>query len=147
MMGIFDRQKRFVDEFEQSLKTEFESTINMFGFVLEDYITNKQLFRKGIDGDGKKLEGYKRTTIRLKLRKGQPIDRTTLLDENEFHPSIQIDAFSDRFEISSDVNHAKYIIKRYGRNVLKVTRENMEEFMKNYYLPNLKKTKNDRFAK
>lgn len=147
MNNIFNRQKKFVDTLEMTLMTQLEKTIKDFDFVLEDYIVNKQLFREGIDGDGNKLEGYKRTTIRLKLRKGDPVDRTTLKDENEFHPSIQIDAFFDRFEVSSDVSHAKYILKRYGRNVLKITSENFKEFMENYFISNLKTNINGRFAK
>ena len=126
---------------------QLEQTINAFDFVLKDYVINKQLFREGIDGDGERLEGYKRTTIRLKIRKGDPADRTTLRDEGDFHASIQIDAFSDRFEVSSGVGYDKYILKRYGRNVLKITNENFREFMENYFIPNLKQIINGRFAK
>ena len=147
MSNIFNRQKKFIETLESTLMAQLEETIKGFDFVLEDYIVNKQLFREGIDGNGKKLEGYKRTTIRLKLRKGDPVDRTTLKDENEFHPSIQIDAFSDRFEVSSDVSHAKHILKRYGRNVLKITNENFNEFMVNYFIPNLKTNVDGRFTK
>lgn len=147
MNNIFSRQKRFIDSFEKTLMEELEQTINSFDFVLKDYVVNKQLFREGIDGDGKRLEGYKRTTIRIKIRKGQPVDRTTLHDEEDFVNSIQIDAFSDRFEVTSDVDHDKYIVKRYGQNVLKITNENFREFMINYFLPNLKKKTDDRFAK
>lgn len=146
-MGLFDRQIKFIDELEQTFMAELEKTIRSFDFVLKDFIVNKQLFQQGIDGDGDKLPGYKRTTIRYKLRKGQPVDRTTLHDEENFVASIHIDAKSDHFEVTSDVTYDKYIIKKYGRDVLKVTNENMREFMENYFLPNLKQKINVRFAK
>lgn len=146
-MDIFKKQKQFIEAFPLTIAIQMEATINSFGFVLKDYVINKQLFREGIDGDGERLEGYKRTTIRLKIRKGDPADRTTLRDEGDFYESIQIDAFSDRFEISSGVNYDKYILKRYGRNVLKITNENFREFMENYFINNLKQKINVRFAK
>lgn len=146
-MDLFRKQKEFIETFPLTIAIEMEATISSFGFVLKDYVVNKQLFREGIDGDGQKLEGYKRTTIRLKLRKGQPVDRTTLHDEEEFVESIQIDAFSDRFEISSGVDYDKYILKRYGRNVLKITNENFREFMVNYFINNLKQKIDGRFTK
>lgn len=154
MNNIFRKQKQFLDTLETTLLMELEQSINSFGFVLKDYVINKQLFREGIDGDGEKLvnsrtksSGYARTTIRLKIRKGDPVDRITLRDEGDFYRSINIDAFADRFEITSDVDHDEYIVKRYGRNVLKVTNENFREFMNNYFVPNLKKQIDGKFAK
>ena len=147
MNNIFKKQREFIETFPLTIAIEMEAVINSFDFVLKDYVVNKQLFQRGIDGDGERLEGYKRTTIRLKIRKGQPVDRTTLHDKEDFVDSIHIDAFSDRFEISSNVNHDKYIVKRYGRNVLKITNENFREFMENYFIPNLKQKINGRFTK
>jgi hypothetical protein len=137
-MGIFDEQIAFVDQFEIGLRSVLQDTIRQFDFVVKDYVVNKQLFQKGIDGDGERLPGYKRTTIRIKQRKGQPVDRTTLHDTEKFVESITIDAFDDRFEIESSVSYDKYIVKRYGRNVLKVSDENFGEFLNIYFLPNLK---------
>lgn len=147
MSSIFNKQKRFIETLEETLLNQLKDSINAFNFVLKDFIVNKQLFREGIDGNGKKLEGYKRTTIRMKIRKGDPADRTTLRDEDNFHTSIRIDGFDDRFEVSSDVNHDKFILKRYGRDVLKITDENFREFMENYFLPNLKSKIDGRFTK
>ena len=146
-MGIFDKQKRFIDEFELSIYSELEIAIRSFDFVLKDLVINKQLFREGIDGKGEKLPGYRRTTIRLKISKGDPADRTTLRDSGEFYSHIQIDAFPDHFEIVSNVNYDKFILKRYGNDVLRITDENFREFMKNYYLPKLKDYVNNKFAK
>lgn len=146
-MSIFQRQINFIDEFESSINETFKSTIESFGFVMKDFIVNKQLFQKGIDGNEKRLQGYKRTTIRIKIGKGQPVDRTTLHDQEKFVGSIDIDAFSDRFEVSSNVSYDKFIIKRYGKGIFKLTDENMREFMVNYFLPNLKRNNNDKLSR
>jgi len=137
-MGIFDQQIEFINDVEKNIGLVLQETIRRFDFVVKDYVVNKQLFQKGIDGDGERLPGYKRTTIRIKLSKGQPVDRTTLHDTEKFVESITIDTFNDRFEIGSSVSYDKWIVKRYGRNVLKVTEENFREFMNVYFLPNFK---------
>ncbi len=144
---MFSAQLKFIDELELNVFNVLKETIGQFDFVLKDYITNKQLFREGIDGDGERLAGYARTTIRIKISKGQPVDRTTTVDEGYFHASIQIDEFSDRFEVSSDVSYDKYILKRYGRNILKITKGNLTEFLNVYFLPNLKTYVNNRFTR
>jgi len=143
---MFKEQLQFLDEFEANLYKQFEKAVIDYDFVMKDYIINKQLFREGIDGDGVKLPGYKRTTIRLKIAKGDPADRTTLRDSGQFYAHIQIDAFSDRFEVSSNIPYDEFILKRYGRDILKITNENMNDFMTTYFLPNLKNYVNNIFA-
>jgi len=91
-MALFEKQIKFIDELEQQLFIQLELTIRSFDFVLKDYVINKQLFREGVDGNNIKLPGYRRTTIRLKIAKGDPVDRTTLRDDGEFYSHIQIDA-------------------------------------------------------
>lgn len=135
---LFTKQIQFIENFEKTLFEVLQKTILDNDFVIKDYVINKQLFREGIDGNSFKLEGYTRTTIKLKRAKGDPTDRTTLRDSGEFYTHIQVDAFEDRFEISSNVQHDVFIIKKYGIDVLKVTHENITEFMEKYFIPNLK---------
>ena len=137
-MNLFTKQIKFIEDVQKEFNDVIKRTIQSYDYVLKDYVVNKQLFRKGIDGDGKRLPGYSRTTIRLKIAKGQPADRTTLHDTQKFAISITIDAFSDRFEIGSDVSYSKYLIRRYGKAILKPTDENLREFLQNYFVPNLK---------
>lgn len=153
-MTLFTRQIAFIDKLEDIIYDELKNVIQQFGFVLEENIAEDQLFKKGQDGDGEPLKdqktgrlGYTRTTIRIKISKGQPVDRITLRDERKFHPSITIDAFDDRFEVSSNVTHAKFLISRYGENILKPSRENMTNFMTNYFIPNIKKRIDDEITK
>ena len=138
MIDVFRIQKKFVSDFEIELFQELKRTINAFDFVLKDMIVNKQLFRDGIDGNGNKLAGYARTTIRIKLAKNHPVDRTTTRDEGLFHALIEVTGTQQSLVITSDVSYDKWIVKRYGRNILKLTPEHIREFMIKYFLPNLK---------
>ena len=144
-MGIFDRQIAFIDNIESNLFATMQGALNANGIFLEERIREEQLFKRGVDGNNEPLRdqktgrlGYKRTTIRIKIAKGQPVDRITLRDENEFHPSITIQANSDGFEVTSNVTHAKFLIGRYGQDIIKPTLENMQDFFKRYVLPELK---------
>lgn len=146
-MNLFAKQLAFIDNFEKMLFTQLGQAISANHLVLKDYIIEKQLYDKGIDGNKARLPGYKRTTIRMKIAAGQPADRTTLKDSGKFHASINIEAFADRFEISSNVSYDKYIIQRYKKPVLKVTDENFKEFLNKFFLPKLKNYVNNKFAK
>lgn len=146
-MGLFEKQINFLEQIERDAYNVLQKSIESNGIKIKNYIVDKQLFQKGIDGNTKRLKGYTRTTIRYKISKGQPADRTTLKDDGDFHASITVDSFNDRFEISSDVGHAKYLVKRYGNDILRPTFENMEEFFRLYFIPNLKQMINDKFAK
>ena len=139
-MGIFDDQIQFLMDLKDRIIFEvLENTFNQFGFVVKDFVVNKQLFREGIDGKGVQLEGYARSTIRIKITKQQPVDRTTLHDTQRFVDSITVEAYPDRFEVTSNIAYDKYIIERYGIDVLAPTTENLTEFLENFYLPELKR--------
>lgn len=146
-MDLFKSQISYIESLEQTFYNSLQESIRKFDFVIKDYIVNKQLFRQGVDGAGKKLEGYTRTTIRMKIATGRPADRTTLYQEGDFHASVNIDAFDDRFEISSNVDYAKYLVKRYGPNILKPSSENLQDFLEKYFFPTLKTNINGQFTK
>jgi hypothetical protein len=137
-MVLFSKQMKFIDDLESQMFEVLKNSINTNQTTVQNYVIDKQLYDKGQDGNEKRLKGYTRTTIRYKIAKGQPADRTTLKDKGYFHASVNIDAFDDRFEISSDVGYAKYLIKRYGKSIMKPSLPNMKEFFNKYFIPNLK---------
>ena len=55
------------------------------------YITEIQLFEKGVDGLGKKLKQYTPFTISEKKKKGQKFSNTTLEDTGQFYSSFRVD--------------------------------------------------------
>lgn len=135
---MFGKQIEFIENFQNVLFEVFKNTINQHNLVLKDFIIEKQLYDKGIDGNEKRLKGYTRQTIRLKIAKGQPADRTTLKDTGEFYASITIDAFNDSFKVESNVSYDKYLIKNYKPAVLKISNSNFKDFAEKYFIPKLK---------
>lgn len=146
-MGLFDKQISFIDSLEKQIFNVLRDSININGIEIKDYIIEKQLYEKGIDGNEKRLKGYTRQTIRYKISKGQPADRTTLKDEGIFHASITIDAYADKFIVSSDVGYAKYLVKRYGDKIMKPSVRNMTEFFNKHFIPDLKTYINGQFTR
>ena len=97
--------------------------------IIEDSITEEQLFEKGIDGLGKSLPSYSPVTIQLKKLKGQPFDRTTLRDSGDFHSSIKVKLQKDGIKIESDpIKEDTNLLEVYGEEILFLTEENLTEF-------------------
>ena len=140
-MELFSRQIKFLNQVETDLFPVLQDTINANNAVIEDYVTDDQLFDRGVDGKNKKLRGYARTTIRIKSKKGQPTDRTTLRDTKKFHNSIVATGNVSSLEMSSNVPYDIYLTKatNYGENILKPSVQNMTLFFEEYYIPDLKK--------
>jgi hypothetical protein len=145
-MELFKRQIQYIEKIEDFIFRALASAVDKYNLVIKDYVIQKQLFDKGEDGKGKKLESYSLSTIKLKLATNRPSDRTTLYQRGIYYASITVEAFEDRFEISSDVTYAKYLVKRYGSNILRPSSENLKEFFEEYFLPNLKLDINGQLA-
>ncbi len=104
--------------------------------IIEDSITEDQLFERGIDGLGAKLPVYSPVTVQIKKLKGQPFDRTTLRDTGEFHSSIKVKLQRDGIRIDSDpIKEDTNLLEEYGEEILFLTDENLNEF-KDVYLKN-----------
>lgn len=144
---LFGKQIQFIESLEDKMFDTLRKSLETHAVVVQNYVVERQLYDKGIDGNEKRLKGYTRSTIRYKISKGQPVDRTTLKDEGFFHASITIDTYADRFEVSSNVSYAKYLIKRYGENIVRPSVVNMKEFFKLYFVPDLKKYIDGKFAR
>ena len=143
-MELFKEQKAYIDKLEQELYDVFRVELQKNAFVVKNYVVERQLYQKGIDGYEKRLAGYSRYTIRYKISKGQPYDRTTLRDTGYFHGTITIIAKRKEFEITSSTSYDKYLVKRYGKAILLPSKRNMKEFISKFVLPALKgKFKND----
>lgn len=147
IMELFSKQIAFVDSLEHTMFEVLRTSIKTNNTIVQNYIIERQLYEKGIDGNEKRLKGYTRATIRYKIANNQPADRTTLKDKGYFHASITIDTFNDRFEISSDVGYAKYLIKRYEKDIMKPSLNNMLQFFDLYFIPQLKNKINGQFTK
>lgn len=93
--------------------------------------TESQLFEKGIDSDGRKLQPpYQPATKQRKRKKGQPTNRITLRDEKDFHLSFLVRYGIDDFEISSTDPKSIYLLRRYGKGIFGLTDDSIKEVRK-----------------
>lgn len=103
--------------------------------VIINYIRNNQLYRRGINGKGQKIMDYmpyKPSTIKKKLRKGQPTTRVTLKDTGKFHGSMFLVLEKDGFYITSDDEVTKFLVKKYGDEIFRLTDENLNKLLKTH---------------
>lgn len=136
---MFDRIINFLERLlPRAIDNSFEQAVREHGDVLKNYIVENQLYNRGIDGNEKKLAGYSRTTISIKRAKRQPVDRTTLRDTGKFHDSVTVHATTDGFYVTTDVYYDTYLFKDYGPDIIKITNENMRDFVRDYVLKKVK---------
>lgn len=103
--------------------------------ILEDAITQDQLFEKGEDGLGNPLGEYSdftklfKETIAGQLGRSTRSDHITLKDTGEFYESIKVELTSKGILINSkpqkeDTN----LIDEFGKEILFVNEQNLEAF-------------------
>ena len=105
-----------------------------------DMNAQEQLYERGINRLGVKISHYAPyapLTIEIKKAKGQPTNRVTLRDEGDFESSFYIEAGDTQFEIRASDPKTEELIKKYGRQILGLTDENLEELIWNYIYPEL----------
>lgn len=104
-----------------------------------DLNTLSQLFDKGEDATGRKLESiggsYAPFTIQDKIGKGLPTDRVTLSDTFTFYDSFQVFADLDSFSILYDpIKGGEDLRTRWGDNLAGLSNESISE-LQDYTLP------------
>jgi hypothetical protein len=94
---------------------------------------------------GKRSDGsditpsYSPFTVEIKDQKGQPSDRVTLKDTGAFWESIKVDVNSDSFTIDASDSKTNALTKKYGNNILGLSKESKyDEYIPNYFFPALK---------
>mgnify|MGYP000929199462 FL=1 len=106
----------------------------------------EQLFEQGINRLGVEImdyEPYSPFTIEIKEQKGQPTNRVTLRDEGDFESSFYLEVGDKQFEIKASDFKTEDLIKKYGRQILGLTDENIAALIWQYIFPDLmKKAKN-----
>lgn len=105
-----------------------------------DANAEEQLFEQGINRLGVDIMDYRPytpLTIAIKKEKGQPTNRVTLRDEGDFHSSFYLEVGDTQFEIKAADFKTEDLIKKYGRQILGLTNENIAELIWQYVYPDL----------
>lgn len=121
--------------FKNNLPELLEEVVRDKEDVIIAAITNDQLFRRGVNGRDKKIMEYmpyKPSTIRKKQKKGQPTTRVTLKDTGDFYKSMLVVFDSEGFYITSSDDKAKYLIKKYGDSIFRLTDKNLTRILRSH---------------
>lgn len=105
-----------------------------------DANAEEQLFEQGINRLGVDIMDYRPytpLTIAIKKGKGQPTNRVTLRDEGDFHSSFYLEVGDTQFEVKAADFKTEDLIKKYGRQILGLTNENIAELIWQYVYPDL----------
>lgn len=143
---IKDLQKR-VSEFNDGLESgSYVSQVILENdaFIVDMNATD-QLFEQGINNVGVHIDDYapySEYTIEIKKIKGQPTNRVTLHDEGDFSGSFYVEVGKDKFEIKAADFKTHDLITKYGRQILGLTTENIQELINKYILPYLLEQRN-----
>ena len=106
--------------------------------IIVEYVSEDQLFEEGKDGNGLLLSDslpYAPYTVSIKRAKGQPIDRVTLRDTEDFHRSFYLEYGSDYVEVKASDWKYRLLASDYGEEILKVAEENVHDLLMFYVLP------------
>lgn len=105
-----------------------------------DMNAEEQLFERGINRLGVEIMDYapySPVTIEIKEAKGQPTNRVTLRDEGDFESSFFLEVGDKQFEIKASDFKTEDLIKKYGRQILGLTDENIAILIWQYIYPDL----------
>ena len=101
-----------------------------------------QLYEEGVNRLGVSIMDYapyRPLTIAIKEEKGQPTNRVTLRDTGDFESSFYIEVGDRQFEIKASDWKTEGLIKKYGRQILGLTDENILSLIWDYIYPDLMK--------
>lgn len=135
---FLDKEIQQLRKIQKSLNKEAAKIAVKYKTEILDYIREKQLFEKGIDGKGNKLLEYKPFTVAIKRQKGQPTNRTTLEDTGSFYRGFDL-IFTDQDAIGVFSRDGKTpeLIEKYGADIFTFTSENIKEINSNIFEENL----------
>lgn len=137
IQNLVYRLRRFKSILDQELKDE----ILRHESIIIEMIAQDQLYELGIEGCGKEIMGYmpyRPRTIKKKLKKGQPTNRVTLKDTGSFYASLHVEFDDDGFYVTSTQEKAKFLLKKYGKTIFRLTDSNLKILLDRYIRPSLK---------
>ena len=120
-------------KFKDSLPDILSDVIWANRDLIVSTIAETQLYEQGINGRGQEIMSYrpyKPSTIERKRKKGQPTTRVTLRDTGKFHGSMFLVVDDEGFYITSDDEKTKYLIKKYGEEIFRLTNENFNKILR-----------------
>lgn len=127
-------------KFKSILTDELKNEILRNEDVIIEMIIQDQLYDHGIEGRGIEIASYlpyAASTVKRKIRKGQPTNRVTLKDSGDFYKSLHVEFDEDGFYVTSSDDKSKYLLDRYGKTIFRLSNENFNRLLREYIRPSL----------
>ena len=102
--------------------------------LLTDFITDTQLFRRGVDAEGTKLNEiggeYSDFTREIKSMQGLPTEWITLFDTGQFYESFEVSVTDSHLSITADTVKGNTDLRdRWGEHIASISPEGLAEFV------------------
>ena len=129
MTTPFSAQIKAIQDFRARQDEIILEQVRLFEAEIIDYVTEEQLF-EGKRSDGTDIEPeYTPFTTKIKLGKGQPVDRVTLKDTGRFYDSIRIEYFNKFFSIVADDSKIAGLERKYGTTILGLSAQGVQDLI------------------
>lgn len=110
----------------------FEEAVRQLKPKFEE-IQKRQLYERGVDGEGKSLGQYAVSTSARKRRKFQPTEHITLFDTGEYYESKELIITDGEFQMSEDpIKNGRSLYDRFGIFIAGWDEQSIEEIV--FYL-------------
>lgn len=139
-MRIIENLQKRVEAFRDSINVTIRETITDNEAFIIDMNVEDQLYQQGVNRNAVPISDYapyRELTISIKRVKNQPTNRVTLRDTGDFHSSFYLQIGEDAFAIDARDSKTDDLIKKYGRQILGLTDENLTELIREYIYPSL----------
>ena len=126
-----------LEQLRAGVADEAYSIVKTLQSEITSFITDLQLYDRGIDGKGKFLAHYAPYTIALKKLKGEVYTHTTLLDTGDFYEKFYaVGKYRMLFIGSRDIK-TDDLVERYGPDIFTLTVEHEQTVNQELILPKL----------
>lgn len=147
-MSIFDKEIAIIAGIPAIIDETIKRTVEENKFVIKEYNISDQLDDQGEDAKGEKLRpSYSNPYKRIRLKRGLQVEYVDTHFTGKFHAQIEIVAEDGQFRVTSELDYAEHVIKRYGKAILGIQQEYLNEFANDYLLVEIKKAVDGHFAK
>lgn len=134
--NLIDRLKNY----KAVLRKNLYSIIMDHEYDITLMVTDDQLYKRGINGDGVEIFSYQPYTVNtqfIKAMYNQPADRVTLRSTGEFHSTFFIQILDNGFLINAADSKTNKLIEKYGEEIFKLTDENLARLIDDILRPEL----------
>lgn len=122
-------------QYKDNLPVFLEDAVRSKEDVIVSAIADDQLYRRGINGRGEKIMDYmpyKPSTIKAKLKKGQPTTRVTLRDTGDFCKNMFVVFDEEGFYITSSDDKTPALVEKYGDEIFRLTDKNFTRILRSH---------------